>query len=501
MPPTRPSAALSIRATGPSQATAGATFTYHLVVTNSAESTARDIVVTGQDPPGLEYISSDPASLAPASIGSGRSRQWQMGELQAQGTQTIDVNYRISEPGELRYCIGLSSTNGAPARDCVTTRIVAAPWEVAVDGPTTAEVGSDVTFEIRVVNRSAAAITGLLVTDRFDEGLRHTASASPIERDLVDLPPGATGRLSVIFRVTQPGESCQDVTVTADGGLRSTVRNCLTAAETPAGQAPEAAQPSEPQAPTSSNPPLTVKITGPDRQRVGETARFRIEVTNHGETPIENLEIADNFETSLEPSQATESSTWLKGNSLGWQIAALAPGKTVRRDIEFKCLRQTPRACNRVTVSADGIEPLADEACLEVAAQAEAAATAAGPSAPISVTVADTADPIKVDGDTTYQIVVTNTSAQSAFDVAVTATFGDEVRLVGLSGPVHGTVLPNTVRFEPIREMRAGENPLSYELRVQGARPGTARLRVEATSRGQTKAVSAEQSTEILRPN
>jgi 16S rRNA G966 N2-methylase RsmD len=42
---------------------------------------------------------------------------------------------------------------------------------------------------------------------------------------------------------------------------------------------------------------------------------------------------------------------------------------------------------------------------------------------------------------------------------------------------------------------------LSYELRVKGVHPGTARLRVDATSRGQTKAVLAEQTTEILRPN
>jgi uncharacterized repeat protein (TIGR01451 family) len=398
--------------------------------------------------------------------------------------------------------------------------------EVTIIGATTATVGSDVRFEIEVANRGQSRATHIVVTDRFDTGLRHAVAASPIERDMVDLPPGAMDRLSLTLRVTEAGQQCQNVTVTADGGLESTARHCLTVVEGPA-ENTDAAKPQQeatsaraaasslgpPAAAPMAGPSLSIHLVGPRQEQVGEVARFRIEVTNTSDRPIEALEIADEFETSLQPNQATEGSKWLKGGTLGWKVAALGPGKTVHREIEFKCLRATPRACNRVIVTAVDIEPLSEQASLEIIAtgQASTAMTAQSkspsaaasntheiPSDSLSVSVSDTADPIKVGGETTYQVLVTNTGEESVFDVAVTVTFGDELRLMGMGSPVRGTPLAGSVRFEPVREIRAGEAALSYELRMQGTRAGRTRMHVNVTRRGQAKPMSAEQVTEIL---
>ena len=376
---------------------------------------------------------------------------------------------------------------------------------MSIYGPTTATVGSSARFEIQVVNRGTGVARNVMVNDRFGAGLQHPASASPIEHPLVDLPPGATGRLIVNFQVMQAGEVCQDVTVTADGGITATTQNCLTAVEPPTqqpAQEPPAGQPAPTEPPAAATPlptgpaQLTVNMTGPDRQQVGGTARFKIQITNTSDKPVTNLEIADHFETSLQPTQATEGYTWLEGSTLGWKVASLEPGKTIVYDIEFRCLRPTPKACNRVTVKADGIDSTAGEECLEITPEPGAAAPAE--PAKLNVTVADTADPIKVGGDVTYQILLSNEGAQSAFDVAVDVSYGEELRLEGMNGPVNGSVLAGEVRFEPIRELRAGENALSYELQFKGAKAGTARVRVNTTSRGATKPITAEQTTLVL---
>jgi hypothetical protein len=261
---------------------------------------------------------------------------------------------------------------------------------------------------------------------------------------------------------------------------------------------PAAEAPGESEKPATQAGRLSLSMFGPDRKKVGETAQFTIEVTNGSDRAIDNLEIANHFETTLQPLRATDGSTWLKGGALGWKIATLEPGKTIRRAIEFTCLRATPKACNRLTVTFAGSEPTSEEACVEIADSQADAAAVANEQAQISVTVADTADPIKVDGQTTYQILVSNKGMQSAFDVAVTLTYTDEVKVENIVGPVEGRVLPGTVRFAPIRELRSGENPLSFELRAKGARTGTARLRAEVTSRGQTTPVTADQATEVL---
>jgi hypothetical protein len=169
--------------------------------------------------------------------------------------------------------------------------------------------------------------------------------------------------------------------------------------------------------------------------------------------------------------------------------------------VVFSCQQETLRACNRVTATAAGLQPLADEACLEIAAaQAAPGAPAAPPQAnpPLSVSVAETADPIKVGGETTYQILIANNGSQPEFDVTVAATLSDELRFERSDGPVRGTVGPKGVRLGTIKELRAGEAPLSYEIRATGISAGTARFHVEVTSRGQPRPVSADQTTQIL---
>jgi hypothetical protein len=304
----------------------------------------------------------------------------------------------------------------------------------------------------------------------------------------------------VTFHVSRAGELCQDITVTAAGDARATTRNCITATERPAEPAPPV-QPEPPTTPPDSAPPSTsplrVSMKGPDRRAVGETARFAIEVTNTGTAAVADVEIDNNFETTLQPSGASAGWKWLPGNALGWQVASLAPGAVVRYEVEMRCLRDTPRSCNRVTVSAAGLEPVAAESCLEIAgAGGQPAASEAGR---LSLSIADTADPIKVNSQTTYQIVLANKSDASVFEVEIAIKFGEELRLDGIVGPgVRGSITSGGVRFPAIRELRAGENP-TIELRFTGVKPGTARVQVEVTSQGQSVPVTGEHTTEVLR--
>ena len=492
---------LSIRVQGPPQASVGATVTYRLQVTNPADTAAQDVVVADQAPAGLVFVNSNPAS-EPGPAG----QQWRLGDVAARATSTIDANYRVAEAGDFSFCATVNSASGTTARDCLATRAGAAAvaqLEITVSGPAAAVVGSDAQFDIQVTNRSATPATGLLVTDRFDRGLQHAVSASPIERDLGNLPPGTTTRLAVTLRVIEPGELCQEIVVRGNGGVEASKRTCITAtaaSEPPATQPPLENQPpaTEPQAGRAVK--LSVQINGQSRRAVGESVRFTIDVTNPGPEPVDEIFIANNFETSLQPEQATEGSSWI-ASALGWKVDSLAAGKTIRREIVFKSLRESPQACNRVTVTGRGIEAVTEEACAEIVgepAESPAAEPAgqAGQGAPISVSVAETADPVKVGGETTYQVLVENKSEQSQFDVTLSATFGDELKLEGLSSPVEGRVRPTGVQFPALRELRAGETA-TFEFRMKAVRAATARFKVEVNSRGQ-KSVNAEQSTEIL---
>ncbi len=393
---------------------------------------------------------------------------------------------------------------GAPPPTASTSN-TRAQLDVSVYGPTTAVVGSQAQFEIQVVNRGAAAATGIVVTDRFDSTLQHAQVSSPIERDLVDLPPGTTGRLLLTLKVVEAGNACQEISVSANGGVTATTRYCLTAVEAPTNQPaeePSAAAARPATAPPvalstprpSGNSPLAVAIDGPPKATAGGTAKFTIQVANDSPDTLEDVEVSSTFETALQPAQATKGYAW-KGNALAWKIASLESGKSLRRDVEFKCLRSAPRACTRVDVSAHGVQPSTADTCLEIVGIETPAAQQPGA---VTVSVADTVDPVKVGGETTYQVILSNPTDQPAFDVTMNVSFGDEIRFEGMNGPVEGAIGANAIRFIPIRELRAGETALSFELRFKGVRPGTARLHVEVTSRGQPKSVTADHTTQIV---
>lgn len=432
--------------------------------------------------------------------------------------------------------------------------------QVTIQAPPSAAVGSDVKFEIEVTNRGTSPATGILVTDRFDAGLQHSVSASPIERDLEDLPPGGSKRFAVTLRLTRPGQLCQTVVVTGAGGIQATARNCITAigsggappslvpspsrptldspptlqsppkSSPPSLQQPPTLQPSppnlqpspptlqpspptlQPSRPSLDSPPtasqlkFTVRKTGPTRRKVGETAEFFIDVTNTGTTPLTNVKIADNYEASLEATDASPGFSTTTG-ALVWTVESLAPGQSVRRIVNCRCLREVTRACNRVTVTAAGVS-LADDACLEIIGASSGAPsltprTQAPPSlaspGQLTISVAETVEPLKVDAETIYSIVVANKSSTSDYQLVVTVTLPPELTLRGAANPPPGkpTFPAGGVQFAPIAEIRAGES-LTFEVRAAGKSPGTARLQVEAKSQRQTLGVTQQETTQVI---
>ena len=238
---------------------------------------------------------------------------------------------------------------------------------------------------------------------------------------------------------------------------------------------------------------------GPESRKLGEIAEFTIEVTNTGDAALSNVVISDTFESSLEALKASPDFE-VRGGSLTWTIATLEPGKTEKRQVNCRCVKEVTRACNRVTVTADGGTTGGDEACLEITATTAPAAAppAAGAASKLSLSVADQADPIRVGGETIYQIVLTNSGSGPARQVALSMTVSPEMTITGVqTSPVRGTMFPRSVRFTPIAEVRPSES-ITFELRVRADRSGTGKLHAEATSDQDRTPIAADESTQIL---
>jgi uncharacterized repeat protein (TIGR01451 family) len=262
----------------------------------------------------------------------------------------------------------------------------------------------------------------------------------------------------------------------------------------------------------ATSPTLNVRKMGPARRNVGEIAEFSILVTNTGTAPLQNVRVADNYETSLEPDAATRGWEPL-GGALVWSYPTLEPGQMIELQVNCKCVQEAARSCNRVTVTADGNVSLAAEACLEIVsdqppgqAPAAAAPPQAAPVPPplppgnLNLTIADDVDPARVGNEIIYTIVLTNQSADSDRQVLVTAQLPPGVKLEGIkgiAGNARATITQRTLRFPPIAELRAGET-ITYDVRVQAIQPGNVQFTADVTSLRQQAPVTADTSTEIL---
>ncbi len=388
--------------------------------------------------------------------------------------------------------------------------------QVSMQGPPQAVVGETITFSATVVNRGNATASGLVVVDRFDDGLEHAKLRSPIERPIDPLKPRDSLPIKVSLRVTKPGELCNVLEIVGEGGLKVSARACVTAVAAAAG----AGSPADAGQRPLEKPTIAVKKTGPTRVGVGQEAEFLITVTNTGQVAATRLKVVDHYDVALEPRMASRGSTF-EGPDLVWTVDTLPAGKSIGFRVRCEGLKPAARACNQVTVtSQDGAGGEA-EACLEIAAAPQHGPPQQGPpsqtpqqpgpqpqgaqrptsrSPPgLTVTAADLGDPIAIGRETTYEVRITNNS--QAVDRQVTLVVAVPTQLtplaVGTMGPARGTIEGQNVRFAPVPQISPGET-LTYQIRAVAKSAGETRFQARLTSAAVSEAIVAEETTTVF---
>ncbi|NLE37994.1 MAG: DUF11 domain-containing protein [Pirellulaceae bacterium] len=491
---------LTIRKTGPTVGSVGATLSYQTAVTNSGDVPADGVTVLDEVPSGFELVRTNPQATR-----SGNQLRWNVGRLDARQTRILEVDLRATRAGKLTTCAEATASGGLRARHCATTTIGTPNLRLQILGPTTAKVGDEITYEIVIGNQGDVAATGLLLKDRFDVGLVFPGETSPIEKPLADLPPGLAHRVKATFRVTRPGTLSQDVELIGDQGIRVKQRasvEVVPAALPPA--TPPATLPGTPSGatPLRGQPRIKVEKVGPTTAMVGQKAQFAILVTNIGDVPLSDIRVVDSYDGELEPVSASRGNT-ARDNSLTWNLASLPIGAATRYNVE--CICRSPAAQTRNTVRVTTAEGLAEEAVATVEVKAVSTTLSDQPPRPqvsaLSMVVYDLSDQIDVGKSFSYEIVVDNNSHVAPEDVSVVVDLpaGLEPIDIGTKGPgtLRHEIAVRTIRFEPVREMRGGDQ-LRYEVRAKGVSPGRHTVRARLTCKGMTQELVAEQNTEIL---
>jgi uncharacterized repeat protein (TIGR01451 family) len=462
---------LAIRVAGPATASIGATLTYAIEVSNPGDLPAEDVRVSDQLPPALSYVESDP----PAEQIAGKL-QWPMGQLGAGERRTLQLRCRAEQTGSVTNCADATAAGGLQASHCASTTVTSPDVQVQVTGPSQARVGSDVTFQVVVTNRSQVATGKLRLKDELDPGMEHATGVRVIANDVGPLAAGESQAVEVTLRITQAGRLCQRVEVTGDEGIRATTEWCITAVEGAVEQPGPAPR---------GEASIKIEKMGPETLAVGETAEFHIEVTNMGSRTLTGLTVKDTCDASLEPVEATD-------GRLTWTIASLAPGEKEEFDVDCRCRSASARACNRVTVTSnEGIREEA-EACLEIR----------GGPPELTMTVRDVPDQVTAGRGVTYRIEVSNEGPTSQTNVVVEATIpsGMVPAPIGISGRTRANIAGQSVRFEPLAELPAGSKVLYY-VRVDTQQAGEYTFSARLQSDDLASPIAFEEQTSVRPPD
>lgn len=340
-------------------------------------------------------------------------------------------------------------------------------------GPEAAELGEQVSLQIAITNRGRSPARGLVLVARGTPALRHETGEDTLERSLPEIAAGTTHRAAITYTAVRQERAC--VTFELFHGQTVVASDQVCVQVVPAQAA-------------AGEPRLAVRKTGPQRSRVGEIASFVIEITNTGTGPATAVRVADHYDASLDPVRAREGYEFV-GDDLVWNFTRLEPGARLRIRIDCRCIARAQPSCNRVTVT-----------CREgVRADGEACLTIEGGPEGLSTTLSDVRDPVTVGRQTAYEIRVVNEGQRAAEALVVSLELPPELEplMVGTVGPGRYEIRGNTVRFDPVATLAAGQS-LTYRVEVRARRAGTARVRARLESRTLSQPVTVEESTTVL---
>lgn len=500
---------MTIDVAGPETIPLNATAPFRITITNQGDMPARDLVVSDVLPPNLKFIASNPQGQL-----FGDHVEWRLGDLPGRSSRVVDVQLQAIRPGDVRYCVRARSADGLNAEGChERSRVFAPALLVQITGPQVIEVGGEAAFQIDVTNQTNAPLTNVRLVDRFDLGLTEVSGKQgPLLWPLDSLGAGETRRVAISFVARQPGQLCHLVEATAEGGHVATARACVTASLPIPGSQPAVS-------------PLRVQFAATPRQEVGRDIEYQFTVTNGGSQPLTNVRVVFQYEGTMAPTEASPGFQAARGQ-LAWLLPRLNPDE--RRALAVKCraIEADAQASARVTTTADGLQPQASDAQTEITAVGGAAGSPDGANSPLgtppplgtldgaggnpnaqtgdlTLTIADTNDPVTLGQVATYLIIVKNDRPVSDRNVSVSVRLpaGYDASRVRVTGPTDALPLEpdgRTIRWRPVTEMRPGETLRPYRLELMTQAPaGPIVVQAEVRSGRNPNGVVAEAETTV----
>ncbi len=415
----------------PAQVRAGQPFEYQIKVTNLTDQTLQGVVVSDTLSDGVQMAAG--------------GDQHNVGTLRPHQTKTIDVRATAPAAGQFSSCLTVSYNPSL----CLETPVINPALKVERMAPASVSACEPFPITYRVTNVGTGTATDVVVMERLADNQTAADGTRDVSFRLASLPEGQSQEFTVNSTVSRPGRYI------GQAAAKSQYVDQVTSAEVTT---------------VAVAPVLEVAVSGPEKAYTDRDVNYTIRVTNKGDGVANNLTVS-----ASQPTGAT-------GGQNTWSIQPLQPGQAA--DITYTVKTGTEGRIS-TTVTA--------EALCAAKATAQAATDIQGLTS-LLLEVVDRNDPIALNTNEVYDIIVKNQGTKTDTNVKIVATVPAEMEIVSIAGGT-GQRDGNKVTFS-VGSLAGGQTS-TMSVTIKGIKTGDVRFAVELNSDSLETPVRETEATRI----
>jgi uncharacterized repeat protein (TIGR01451 family) len=452
-PTGRQEPALSLEWGGNSVAKIGQTGEYTLTVKNISSQPAQSVMARVRLPQGIRLVESTPRAADDAGL-----LVWDLGTMTSRQERVVHMKLKTETKGDHVPQAWVTFTGSAAMR----LRVREPKLTVKIQSPEKVLVGDATQFTLVISNPGDGTADAVKINAQLSEGLEH-ARGNTLDFEIGSLAPGESRNVTLLCASRTGGGQKVDVTATADNGLKATDTCAVNVIM----------------------PRLDISLVGPRLRYLDRKARYTLKVTNPGDAPATNVTVADIVPAGFKVLAASHGGRWdSQTRMVSWFLGEIAPGATREVEMEVQATTAGSHTHKATAVGARGLR-----------AESELTTKVEGVAAML-VELIDTEDPIEVNGETTYEVRITNTGSKTETDIKLTATVPDEMQFKNADGPVRYREEGKAIVFEPIERLAPRADAI-FRLKVKTLKAGSVRFKIQVSSANLTEPVVKMEPTRI----
>ena len=446
---------LTLEKVAPGEIQVGRPAKFELIVKNVGNVAARHVVIHDSIPEGTRLQNSAPQAEQTAT----GQLSWKIGTLEPGARKVVELILVPTQRGE----IGSVATVSFAATAAVRTRSTKPELIISHHGPARVLIGDPVALEIKVENRGDGAAENVTIQEEVPEGLQFQNGIRDLEYTVGTLGPGQSKTIKLNLLAKKIGKYKNTMVAFGEGPLKSqdTIDIEVIA------------------------PQLQLSGAGPKRRFLNRPATHQFTIQNNGTAAASNVEMVARLPRGLTFVSADQQGRYdSRSHSVFWALPALQVNTEQSVKIETRPTATGEQTIN-FEIAADRNQSQKTEQTMNVEQLAE-----------LFFDIDDTADPIELGSETSYQVRVVNQGSKVATNIRVLVEFPQAITPSSIVGGSGNEIQGQVVTLPTIPKLSPGEEK-SIAIKAKGMRVGDHRVIIKVQSDDRTVAESKEESTKV----